>query len=243
MTAKYYLHKLTLLVTLLLLASVQSGYAAPFNNQNNTNQNQANQNKSKIKNKLTAAQKRTNHLDERTKTLKRDVIKLGRFLSDLAWVGSVRTSKSNSKTNTKSRNKNALSRDLLGLGQTLTKLEDGLLTPPGFQLIVYLSTDTRKNFRLNQVNFEIDGKIVHSRQYTDRENMALQQGGAHRLYITNLTNGKHTVTAYYQGGAKNKNQYQGKKSFSFNKKAQRKTIEFKLSSLIGKPSFNVKERN
>ena len=234
MTAKYNLHKMTLLVALLLFASVQLSYAAD--------------NKTIKQHKLTAAQKRTNHLDERTKALKRDVIKLGRFLSDLAWVGSVRTSKNSSKGNSKTNskkgsNKNALSRDLLGLGQTLTKLEDGLLTPPGFQLIVYLSADTNKSFRLNQVNFEIDGKIVHSRQYTDSENMALQQGGVHRLYITNLADGKHSVTTYYQGGSNNKNQYQGKKSFTFEKKAQRKTLEFKLSSLIGKPTFNVKERN
>lgn len=189
---------------------------------------------------LSAAQKRTKHLEEHTQTLKKDVIKLGRFLSDLAWVGSVRTIKGSAKN---VRSKNALSRDLLGLGQTLTKLEDGLLTPPGFQLIVFLSMDTSKDFFLNQVNFEIDGKIVHSRKYKKNEMKAFHMGGAHRLYIANLPEGKHTITAYYLGGIDSDSEYQGKKSLTFHKGATRKTVEFRLSSLIGKPNFMIKERD
>lgn len=190
--------------------------------------------------KLTAAQKRTQHLENYTQSLKKDVIKLGRFLSDLAWVGSVRTIKGSAKN---IRSKNALSRDLLGLGQTLTKLEDGLLTPPGFQLIVFVSLDTSRDFSLQQINLEIDGKMVHSRKYTRSEMNALHLGGAHRLFIANMPEGKHKITAYYLGGTDGDSQYQGKKSLTFNKDSDRKTIEFRLSSLIGKPRFTAKERD
>jgi len=180
---------------------------------------------------------RIQYLDNYTQTLKNEVIHLGRFLSDLAWVGSIPSS--NSKKAAKS--KNTLSKDLLMLGQTLTGLEDGLLTPPGFPLVVFLSLNASDDFILREINLSVNGKKVQSRKYKAKEVQALHKGGAHRLYIANLPEGKHEITVSYVGGTGNKSEHQNKKSFSFKKTSKRKTLEFKLASFFGSPEFTMKE--
>lgn len=183
---------------------------------------------------------RIQYLDNYTQTLKNEVIQLGRFLSDLAWVGSVPAVKSNKKFSS-SKSKNALSSDLLVLGKTMTKLEDGLLSPPGLQLVIFLSLYAPEEFILREINISINNKPVQSRKYNSKEVQTLHKGGAHRLYIANIENGKHRLTVSYIGGTGNSSEYKGKKSFSFKKKSKRKTLEFELASFIGKPRFSIKE--
>jgi len=183
---------------------------------------------------------RMQYLDNYTQTLKDEVIQLGRFLSDLAWVGSISTPDTK-QTKKSSKSKNVLSKDLLVLGQTLTQLEDGLLSPPGFQLVVFLSINTSDDFILREVELSVDGKKVQRRKYSKKEVQALHKGGAHRLYITNLSEGKHIITANYTGGTGSKSEYQSKKTFEFEKTSERKTVELKLVSFVGTPIFSVKE--
>lgn len=186
------------------------------------------------------ASQRIQYLDNYTQTLKNEVIKLGRFLSDLAWVGSIPSS-NNKQTTTSRKTNNALSKNLLILGKTLTHLEDGLLTPPGFQLVVFLSLDTSDDFILREINLSINGNKVQNRKYKLKEVQALHKGGAHRLYIANLPVGKHNITVSYISGTGNNSEYQGEKTFSFKKNPKRKTIELKLSSFIGSPEFSIRE--
>jgi len=183
---------------------------------------------------------RIQYLDNYTQTLKNEVIQLGRFLSDLAWVGSVPTT-NNKQSYNAGKSKNALSSDLRVLGKTMTKLEDGLLSPPGFQLVLFLSLNTSDDFILREINISINGQQVQSRKYTSKEVKALHKGGAHRLYLANLTNGKHNLTASYIGGTKNSSEFKSKKSFSFEKTSKRKTLELEISSFIGEPQFSIKE--
>ncbi len=183
---------------------------------------------------------RIQYLDNYTQTLKNEVIQLGRLLSDLAWVGSVPSIKSNKKSSSR-KSKNALSGDLLVLGKTMTKLEDGLLSPPGLQLVIFLSLHVPDEFILREINISINGNPVQNRKYNSKEVQTLHKGGAHRLYIANLADGKHRLTVSYLGGTGNKSEYKGKKSFSFEKKSKRKTLEFELVSFIGKPRFSIKE--
>ncbi len=196
--------------------------------------------KEEISDKATI-QKRIKHLDDYTQTLKHEVINLGRFLSDLAWMGAVRLPSSKATTGSGNAKKNTLSTDVIGLGEALMQLEDGLLTPPGFQLTVFLSLDTNKSFILNEIKFSLDDKVVHSRKYTDQEVQALHMGGAHRLHIANLSEGKHQITAHFSGGNGKDNQYQGEKTFTFEKTSKSKTIELKLESLFGNPTIVIKE--
>lgn len=187
-----------------------------------------------------SSSQRIQYLDNYTQTLKKEVIQLGRSLSDLAWVGSVRSVKSD-KTLNSGKSKNVLSGDLRALGETMTELEDGLLSPPGFQLVLFLSLNTSDEFILREINIDINGKPIQSRKYNNKEVQTLQKGGAHRLYIANLTDGKHQLTASYVGGTGNSSEYQSKKSFSFEKTSKRKTLELNLSSFTGEPQFSIKE--
>ena len=188
-----------------------------------------------------AIQKRIKHLDDYTQTLKREVIHLGRFLSDLAWMGAVRSPSSKSAGGSGNSKKNTLSTDVMGLGEALMQLEDGLLTPPGFQLTVFLSLDANKSFVLNEIKFELDGKEVHTRTYTDQEVQALHMGGAPRLHIASRSEGKHQITAHYSGGNGKDDQYQGEKTFTFEKTAKSKTISLKLESLFCSPTIVINE--
>jgi len=193
----------------------------------------------------TATQQRIQYFDNYTQTLKREVINLGRYLSDLAWVGAIRSPETKPETRSGKTKKITLSVDLLSLGQTLLQLEDGLLTPPGFQLTVFLSLDTDETFILEGVDLDLDGKAVQSRKYTAKEVSALQMGGAHRLFIANLAEGKHQVTVRYAGNSTGnsgkKSLHEDEKTFNFEKTGKSKTIELKLESLFGSPKIIVKE--
>jgi len=184
---------------------------------------------------------RLQYLDNRTQKLKKEVIQLGRFLSDLAWMGPAPLP--NNKHQSK---KTTLSRNLTILGKTLNKLEDGLLTPPGSQLIVFLSLHTSDDFILKEVNISINGVQVKRRKYNKSEVEALHRGGTHGIYIASLQEGAHRIAANYIGGSRTKIESKNEKSFSFKifsseKGPARKTIELQLSSFIGEPEFSIKE--
>jgi hypothetical protein len=185
---------------------------------------------------------KTQYLTKYSQTLKKEVIELGRNIAYLAWVGGVRRNGSAPNAFSNANGLKALSKDMLELGRSLAILEDGLLAPPGIQLVVFVSLDTSDTFMLRHVELTIDNRVVADRAYSASEVKALHRGGVHRLYIGNLPQGKHSLTMRYTGDFGRQNVHKGEKTIEFTKEEEkRKTIELKLTSFIGKPNIVSKE--
>lgn len=175
----------------------------------------------------------TRKLDEKTQELKKEVMELGRKLAELAWVGSVRRHSG--------RRSSALSKEMLAVGNTLNRLEDGLLSPPGIQLVVFVSMDTSPDFTLQQMDVKLDRERLHRRSYTTEDVEHLnRKGTAHRLFTGDIPEGKHLLTLSMVG-SKNGQVYRDEANYRFRKGRDRKTIEVRLKSSFGKPRLRIKE--
>lgn len=93
----------------------------------------------------------------------------------------------------------ALKESVLTLNRDLLILEEELLYPASSQVAVYLSMDLGTYFNLDAVKLEIDGQLVASELYSDKQISALFRGGVQRLYVGNLKTGEHQISAIFTG--------------------------------------------
>ena len=145
---------------------------------------------------------------------------------------------------------NALSKDIqdlkqsvIALNKNLRVLEEDLLFPANTQVNVFLSLDVGKFFTLESVKLKLDGQVVASHIYTDKELLALARSGIHRLHMANLSIGEHTLSAFFTGIGPNGREYKRGTSLKINKENGPKYIELKISdtSMKLQPEFSVKE--
>lgn len=177
-------------------------------------------------------------LDEQTQNLKREVLELGRNIANLAWVGGVKPASDLAEKNPR-YNLKALSDETVRMGQSLTRLEDGVLAPPGIQLVVFASLDSSDGFELREITLSIDDKPAARRSYLPDEVAALRQGGAHRIYIGGLADGVHKISGTVTSGSKT--QKSNAFSTSFTKTANRKTLELRIATFMSGASVTTKE--
>ena len=182
--------------------------------------------------------RKTRALEEQTQLLKREVLELGRNLANLAWVGGVKPAGDPAQKNPRF-NLKALSDDTVRIGQSLVRLEDGALTPPGIQLVVFTSLDASESFELREITLSIDNTVIARRSYLAEEVAALRQGGAHRLYSGSLPEGVHQLSGTVVSGGKT--QHTNTFSTRFTKIGDRKTIELRVSSAFSGANVNSKE--
>ncbi|MEZ5557337.1 MAG: AraC family transcriptional regulator [Pseudomonadales bacterium] len=90
-------------------------------------------------------------------------------------------------------------KSLLELKRDLVILEEDLLFPASSQLAVFLSMDVGDFFQLDSVTVEIDGEQVAHHLYTERQADALYRGGVQKLYVGNVKQGAHRLTAFFTG--------------------------------------------
>ena len=182
--------------------------------------------------------RKTRALDEQTQALKREVLELGRNIANLAWVGGVKPVGDPGEKNPRF-NLKTLSDETVRMGQSLTRLEDGVLAPPGIQLVVFTSLDAGENFELHEITLNVDGTPVARRSYLREDVAALRQGGAHRLYIGNLPEGAHQLSGTLVSGGKTP--HTNTFTARFTKMADRKTIELRVSNSFGGANVTAKE--
>lgn len=184
-------------------------------------------------------EKKTRQLDEQTQTLKREVLELGRSIAYLAWVGGVKPA-GEAGENTRYQFK-ALSDETVRMGQALTRLEDGTLTPPGIQLVVFISLDTGAGMNVEEIALKIDNQLAMRRKYKTEEIDALRQGGTHRLYIGNVPEGRHRLEVSVTTQSGKKRPQTDNYSTTITKPSTRKTVEFHISSSFGGARLNATE--
>ncbi len=133
--------------------------------------------------------------------------------------------------------------EVLNLNRDLFILEEQLLFPSNTQFAIYLSVDVGEYFEFESIRVLLDNKPVASYLYTERESKALLRGGVHRLYLGNMTSGKHELVAYYTGKGPNGRDFKRAVEKTINKGMGPRYIELRIADdpLNKQVNFLVRE--
>ena len=136
-----------------------------------------------------------------------------------------------------------LKQSVLNLNRDLLILEEELLFPANTQVAVFLSMDVGEFFQVDAVEVKIDDKLVASHLYTPQQARALFRGGVQRLYIGNLRNGAHEVTAFFVGKGPEGRDYKRGATITIEKQLDPKMLELRIVDSTTKlqPVFDIKE--
>lgn len=136
-----------------------------------------------------------------------------------------------------------LKSDLIDLNRELYQFEEALLYPTETQLAVFLSISNESTFNLDSVELRLDNRVISSHLYKGNELSALKKGGTQRLYIGSLSDGKHKLTAQFNGQGTSSRYFRRNKALRFTKEAKAKYIQLVVAedSKTREPIFKVKQ--
>lgn len=137
----------------------------------------------------------------------------------------------------------ALKQSVIALNKDLRVLEEDLLFPANTQLNVFLSMDVGKFFTLESVKLKLNGKVVSSHVYNEREIGALARSGIHRLHMGNLGVGEHQLSAFFTGIGPSGREYKRGTTMKITKESGPKYVELQItdSSMKQQPEFSVRQ--
>lgn len=107
--------------------------------------------------------------------------------------------------------------DVIDLNTQIFRLQEELLYPDDSSVVVFLSVEGGNYLALDAVKLMVDGAMVTSYLYTDREVTALKKGGVQRLYMGNLKAGDHQLAAVFTGKGPQGQDYKRAETISLNK--------------------------
>ena len=128
---------------------------------------------------------------------------------------------------------------LLELKRDLVILEEDLLFPASSQVAVFLSMDVGDFFALDSVSVKINGDEVAHHLYTDRQVDALYRGGVQKVYVGNVKQGSHRLTAFFTGRGPNGRDFRRAATVEFEKSFDPAFVELAIkdSSAKYQPEF------
>lgn len=131
---------------------------------------------------------------------------------------------------------------MINLNRDLFVLEEDLLFPSSTQVAVYVAMDVGQYFALDAIELQIDGKTQTHYLYTQRQVDALYRGGVQRLFVGNISQGEHELTAYFIGIGPEEREYKRAVSLSFSKDDDPLAIELAVVDSTSKqqPVFLAK---
>ncbi|WP_430461335.1 AraC family transcriptional regulator [Thalassolituus sp. LLYu03] len=137
----------------------------------------------------------------------------------------------------------ALKTRVIGLNKDLRVMEEALLFPTNTQFSVFVSTETGQFFTLESIKLKIDDKMVSSHLYSARQRDALARGGVQKLFMTNLSEGKHEVTAFFTGIGPNGRPYKRAAELTLEKGQASQYLEIAVrdDSARQEPVFEIKQ--
>lgn len=115
----------------------------------------------------------------------------------------------------------AIKSQVLDLEAELSALEQDVRYPEQSRWTVFVTAEKGAEPTLKQIELEIAGHVLASHQYTPEEQAALNQGGAHRLYIGTLGTGQHQILVRFIGSKSN----QAQSKFEISKPAGARILE------------------
>ncbi len=132
---------------------------------------------------------------------------------------------------------------VIDLNKDLRVMEEALLFPSNTQFSVFVSVEGGAFFTLESVKLKIDDKLVSSHLYSAKQRSALERGGVQKLFVTNLSEGKHEVTAFFTGIGPNGRPYKRATELTLEKGKGSQFLEVAISDDSGRqePVFAIKQ--
>ncbi len=136
-----------------------------------------------------------------------------------------------------------LKQQVIELNRDLFILEEELLFPANTQVAVFLSMDVGEFFQLDAVNLKVDDKEVSNYLYTEKQVDALFRGGIQRLYVGNVRNGEHEISAFFTGRGPQGRDFRRAVTHRFTKDGDVKYLELRIRDSLQRhqPELTVKE--
>jgi len=135
-----------------------------------------------------------------------------------------------------------LKEEVIALNKDLRLMEETLLFPSSTRFSIFLSVSSGRFFTLESVKIKIDGKLVNTHVYSEKQREALIRGGVQKLWITNINEGKHLVTAFFTGVGPNGRDYKRAIDLDFEKGPGSEYMELVVTDdgSIQEPVFRIK---
>jgi len=122
----------------------------------------------------------------------------------------------------------AVKQSFVELQRDLVILEEELLFPASSQVAVFLSMDVGEFFALDAVTITLDGEDVSHHLYTERQVDALHRGGVQKLYLGNVQQGPHRLTAVFTGKGPEDRPYRRATTVEFEKTFEPTFVELAI---------------
>lgn len=137
----------------------------------------------------------------------------------------------------------ALKQDIIELNRQLYQFEEDLLHPVNTQIAIFLGLAPETRFVLDSIELQLDNTLISSYLYQEKEISALKAGGIQKLYVGSLADGKHKLTASFNGQGSSSRYFRRKKAMTFVKEEKAKYIQLIVSEdkRTGDPLFKVKQ--
>lgn len=121
------------------------------------------------------------------------------------------------------------------LGAEMAMLEEARELSLETQLLLVVSVDPSPFFQLEAVQLQIDGQVAVFHQYAEKELLALQNGGSHRLFWESVPAGRHQLTVTMMGRVPKDPDFQRESSMTIVSGAGRRVIELQIASGKSQP--------
>lgn len=156
---------------------------------------------------------------------------------------SAATQDASTEVNRVSKNIQQLKQQVIGLNKDLRLMEEKLLFPSSTKYSVFVSMSSGQFFALESIKLKLDGKLVATHIYSEKQRQALIRGGIHKFYITNLNEGQHTATLFFTGIGPNGRAYKRASTIDFEKGPAGEYLEVAISddSVTQEPVFGIKQ--
>ncbi len=136
-----------------------------------------------------------------------------------------------------------LKKDVVTLNKDLRVMEERLLFPSNTKFSIFVSLTSGQFFALESIKLKINGRFVATHIYSRKQQDAMLRGGVHKLYITNLSEGKHDAIAFITGIGPGGRAYKRAVELSFDKKSGSQYLEIAISDdpKAQEPTFAMKQ--
>lgn len=147
------------------------------------------------------------------------------------------------EVNRVSKNIQQLKQQVIDLNKDLRLMEEKLLFPSSTKFSVFVSMSSGQFFSLESIKLKLDGKLVATHLYSQKQRQAMIRGGVHKFYITNLNEGQHTATIFFTGVGPNGRAYKRASTIDFEKGPAGEYLEVAISddSVTQEPVFGIKQ--
>ncbi len=141
-----------------------------------------------------------------------------------------------------SRDIQLLKSEVIVLNKDLRLMEEKLLFPSSTKVSFFVSATSGQFFDIESIKLKIDGRFVSTHIYSAKQREALLRGGVHKLYITNLSEGKHDVIAFFTGIGPGGRAYKRATELRLKKGPGSQYLEIAISddTVAQEPTFEMK---